>query len=341
MNIIRAWNRFWFAPTSARPLAAFRIVFGLVALVNLAFLTFDLDHWATDVGLLTASEAVELAGPLRPSPLQHFGSPAAVRGAYLFTAVAFVTLTIGWRTRVAAVLSCAGMLSIHHRILPTNSGADTLLMTLSFLMMFADSGAAYSLDARRAARRRGTRAEALIEPWPQRLIQIQITVIYFVTAALKCNGQSWLGGTALHWVLNNTEVRRFSLQPLPQYPLLINAMTLGALVVEFGLAYLLWVKAARPYAIASGLALHVGIVLVVNIPIFGELMTACYLTFLTAAEWDAITARLDPWLWRRPRASDASIAIATGRADRNHPAPPRPTSPRSAERSKRREPAAR
>jgi MFS family permease len=32
MNPIRAWNAFWFGPISARPLGAFRIVFGLIAL---------------------------------------------------------------------------------------------------------------------------------------------------------------------------------------------------------------------------------------------------------------------------------------------------------------------
>lgn len=36
MNPWRAWNTFWFGPISARPLGAFRIVFGLVVLANLA-----------------------------------------------------------------------------------------------------------------------------------------------------------------------------------------------------------------------------------------------------------------------------------------------------------------
>ena len=37
---------------------------------------------------------------------------------------------------------------------------------------------------------------------------------------------------------------------------------------EFALAFLLWVRPARPYAIAAGMLLHVGIMLTVNIPIF-------------------------------------------------------------------------
>ncbi len=68
MNPFRAWNRFWFAPISARPLRAFRIVFGLLMLANLAFLVFELDYWFTNTGLLQGAEAREVAGPLRVSP---------------------------------------------------------------------------------------------------------------------------------------------------------------------------------------------------------------------------------------------------------------------------------
>ena len=36
MNPIKAWNRFLFAPVSARPLGLFRIVFGLLMMIYLA-----------------------------------------------------------------------------------------------------------------------------------------------------------------------------------------------------------------------------------------------------------------------------------------------------------------
>ena len=55
MNPLRAWNRFWFSPISARPLGAFRIVLGLVLLANLAMEAFDIDYWYTDAGLLQGS----------------------------------------------------------------------------------------------------------------------------------------------------------------------------------------------------------------------------------------------------------------------------------------------
>ena len=84
MNPLRAWNVFWFGPVSARPLAAFRVVMGLLALAQVAFLSVDLDYWLTDRGILQGTEARVLAGPLRPSPLQWVQDPASVRACHIF-----------------------------------------------------------------------------------------------------------------------------------------------------------------------------------------------------------------------------------------------------------------
>ena len=89
-------------------------------------------------------------------------------------------------------------------------------------------------------------------------------------------------------------------------------MTYGAILIEFCLAFLLWFRAARLWTIFAGLALHIGILVTVNIPIFGELITACYLTFLTPEELDVMLARLDPrgWLSRLTRLSPDGLTRA-------------------------------
>ena len=297
MNPIRAWNRFWFSPISARPLGAFRILFGLIALANLAVLAFDMDYWLTDAGLLQGPEARLIAGPLRPSPLQWVQDPTSLRVVFAVTAVLGVLLTIGWQTRVVSVLFFLASLAIHHRSMLTNSGADAMMMLITFYMMLAPCGAAYSLDERRATRLRGTVAEPLIVPWAQRLIQLHVCLIYLNTAILKCNGATWLNGTALHFVLYNDEVGRFHLGTLREYPILVNFLTHGAIFTEFCLAFLLWFRATRAWVACAGLLLHIGILLTVNIPIFGELITACYLTFLTPVELDRLLATVDPRIW--------------------------------------------
>jgi hypothetical protein len=282
---------------------------GLIVVAHVALLTVDMDHWLTDRGLFVGNEAREAAGPSRPSPLQWVQDPATVRAWLAASAVVAALVTVGWRTRITSVILYSMILAIHHRNVVTNCGPDTLLMIMLFYLMLSPSGAAFSLDARRTARKRGTAAEPLIVPWAQRLIQLQLCLIYFDTAVLKCNGATWLNGTAIHYVLNNPEVGRFSLEPLSQYPLAVNILSHAAVLTEFALAFFLWFRQTRPWVILAGIGLHVGVLLTVNVPLFGELMTACYLTFLTPAELRA----LDPRGWFRSRESIS--AHPPGRVD--------------------------
>ena len=300
---IRAWNRFFFTPTSARPLGAIRILYGLLALANLGFCAVEIDYWYTDAGLLRGDEAWVVAGAYQYSPLIFLQDQTSVRIAFGLTATAAVLLTIGWRTRLMSILFYIGMLSIHNRNLVSSSGADVLFLIFAFNLMLSPCGAAYSVDSWLESRRRGTLAEPLILPWGVRLIQIQIGLVYAMAAILKVGGNLWQNGTALHYVLNNTEVGRFDVSFLTQYPILINLMTYSALAMEFSLAFFLWFRAARPFVLYLGLMLHAGILITINIPIFGELMWIGYLAFLTPPEFDALLRAVDVRrLFRRSRA---------------------------------------
>ena len=284
---IRAWNRFFFGLVSAKPLGAIRILYGLVALANLGFCSIDLEYWYTDSGLLRGDEAWIMAGPLQPSPLHFFQDVTSVQIAFALTATFAALLTIGWRTRLMSILYYVGMLAIHNRNLVSSSGADVLLLVTGFNLMLSPCGASYSIDAWLATRKRGTPASPVIVPWAMRLIQIQVAVVYMGAAILKTGGSLWLNGSALHHVLNNSEVTRFDVRFLTDYPLLINLMTYSALAMEFSLAFFLWFRACRPFVIYLGLMLHAGILFTINIPCFGELMWIGYLAFLTPPEFDA------------------------------------------------------
>jgi len=190
-----------------------------------------------------------------------------------------------------------GLLSLYHRNVSSNGGPDAVPMILAFYMMLCPSGAAYSLDARREARRRGTAAERVIAPWGQRLLQMQLCLIYFQSCVIKCDGASWMDGTATHYVLFNREFNQFDLGFLAGYPLVVNLMTHGALLIEFALAFWLWFRPTRRWAILGGVLLHAGIRPVLNIPGFGAVMCATYLTFLDADELEALLRVLDPRAW--------------------------------------------
>ena len=309
MNPIRTWNRFWFGPISARPLGIFRIALGLILLEHLAIVSVDYNHWYTDAGLLRGTEAYETAGPWRPSVLHWIQDPVSAKAFLAATVAATVAFTLGWKTRIMGVLVYLGIISLHHRNVLPGGGQDNLIAILCFYAMLAPCGAAFSLDARRASRLRGTPAEPLIVPWAQRLVQLQVCLIYFDTTIVKCSGTTWLNGTALHPVLFNEQVRRLNVEFLAGYPILINFLTYGALGIEFGLPFLLWSRQWRPLIVWSGVALHVGIMFLLNIPLFGEMMIASYMLFMAPDELDGILRRLNPLSWFAERSLPRWLAI--------------------------------
>ena len=291
LKLIRAWNSFWFAPVSARPLGAFRIALGTLSLVCVLLWLRDPTPWLTDAGIMRGPESRQIAGPLKPSILHWIQDPFSVRVFLWALAAISAAFLLGWRTRLMSILLYFGMLSVHQRDLLACTGADCLLTILLFYAMLCPCGASLSLDALRRKRRTGEDAEALIAPWGQRLIQIQITILYFTTAILKSHGSSWLNGSAIYFPLNNEEIRRYTFgldhAPLP----LLNLLTHTALILEFSLAFLLWVRAARPLMIFLGVSLHLGMILTINAPLFSELVLASYLVFLTPQELLGIFGR--------------------------------------------------
>ena len=317
---IRAWNRFFFATTSARPLGAIRIAFGLLALANLGLCAVDLDLWYSDAGYLRGDEARAIAGPFIFSPLQYIQSPTAARVTFGIAGATALGLTVGWRTRLMGILFYGAMLSIHARNTISSSGADVLLMVFAFNLMISPCGAAYSVDSWLARRRRGTAAEPVILAWSLRLVQIQISMVYALAAILKCGGVLWLNGSALHFVLHNSEVRRVDLtfiEQWPGYPILICLATYSALVMEFSLAFFIWFRAARPFVLYLGFMLHLGILTTINIPIFGELMWAGYLAFLTPPEFAAFARAVDVRrLFRRAATAVTEAPIAPAESPR-------------------------
>ena len=297
MNPLKDLNRFLFGPISARPLGVFRIVFGVLILIYLALMSVEFDHWYTGAGLLQGTEAREAAGELRYSPLQYVTDPRVAHAFLAFTVIVAVAFTLGWRTRIMGILLYLCMLSFYHRNVGSNGGPDAVPFILTFYMMLCPCGAACSLDAVRAAKKRGTVAEPLIVPWAVRLLQMQLCLVYFQSCVIKCQGAKWLNGTTVHYILFVREFRVFDMEWLAQYPLVINAMTHGAILVEFALAFWLWFRPTRRWAILGGVLLHMGIRPILNIPGFGEVMIATYLTFLAPDELDALLRFLDP----RPR----------------------------------------
>jgi hypothetical protein len=284
----RDWNAFWFTDTAAGPIGLLRIAIGTLVIAAIFQLWPDRLAWFSDNGVLTTADsdafnAVYTPGP-RPVDLLHGASADwQINLFFVLYFIAALCMTAGLRTRPALFLVWLGLSTIHNRNSMVNTtGGDQIMLIMTIYLLFARSDAAFSVDRLLRIRRGREGAEApLIPIWPQRLMQLQISVVYLSTFLNKLGGSWWLNGTAVYYPYTLLQFHRFHVPFMDgDHMLFLNMLTYGTLATELSLATLIWVPRLRLYVLTAGVLLHAGIEYSLNIPLFSWLMVASYLCFL-------------------------------------------------------------
>ncbi len=186
-----------------------------------------------------------------------------------------VMLMVGWQTRAGGAMLTVALAGTLLSDQQTYSNHLYLMLPVAALLTVAESGAALSLDARRAGGR------DWVPGWPVWLLCAQVSIVYGFAALAKLN-PDFLSGSVVAAYL-----RRDGLLALPAAwrslePMLI--LSLLAICSEAFLAFALWVPRWRPAALVVGLGLHLFIAgwLVPTGPlfVFSLLMLPLYLLFL-------------------------------------------------------------
>lgn len=303
-SVARGWERFWFEPQSSSTLGVVRILTGIVLLFFIGSLVPDYSAFVSSHGLL----------PENPSVPWAFNLYGAIGGGALawillvvFT-VASVALLVGWHTRVAAVLVLACLLSVERRMPYVFNSGDVLLRLVVLYLCLAPAGAALSLDRRRQVSDTDDWWVAPYRaPWGQRLIQIQLSVVYLATVWAKVRGTTWNDGTAVSYALRLTDLTRFRVPGvLVDNVGLVNLLTWGTLAVELGVGILVWNRRARPAVLVLGVLLHLSIHLSLLVGLFSLVMLCCYVAFIEGEDMDRAVDQVRRW-WQQRR--NARIAV--------------------------------
>jgi hypothetical protein len=277
VRINAAWERFFFEPTSTATLAVVRIFFGLMTTLWTLSLIPELNDLFSDDSVL----------PDQP----HFakgvwgllgiqGSDAALYGLFALLLVASVCLCAGCYTRIAAAVVFVGVLSFERRNPFVFNSGDVLVRAIAFYLMLAPAGAALSVDRWRQSRERFWEFP-LRAPWALRLIQIQLSCLYLSTVWDKVRGTTWNDGTAVSYAFRIEDLARFPVPHfLPDSLLLVNMLTFGTLAIELSIGILIWNRALRPYVIALGVMLHLGIDYRIRVGFFAPAIFTAYLAFV-------------------------------------------------------------
>jgi len=286
------WNAFWFAPQTGRVLGLYRITIGLLTIYSFALWAKDAAVFFSDDGVFTTRTLQSTLGRECHTLLKWIGSPVGVRLVLAALFAAGLAFTVGFYTRVSSVALYILVVSFHERNNLVLNGGDTVLRAMLFFFMFAPSGAAFSVDSLLRRLRYPGAEPLLISPWAQRMMQVQVALIYLSTAYAKTRGALYHDGSAMYYVFGLVDFNVRGVEQLMNLPLVYSSLTFAVLLAELLIPFLLWFRASRPYAVALGLLAHGWIMVFMTIPVFGVLMVATYIPFFTEAELSAALDRI-------------------------------------------------
>ena len=312
-SAVRVWDEFFFAKQSPVPICLFRIIYGALVIATLLLLRPDWLTWYGVHGWVSLPTALKLEPGNR---LNLFAiipqSDSWINALFWFALGSAVLLTIGLFTRINSILVFVFLTSIQQRNLYITHGGDTFLRLAGFFLIFAPAGAAFSVD--RLIRIRRGKEPTVIEarrPWAQRMIQMQLSLLYFVTFLMKIKGAPWLQGSALFYVYHLDELKRF---PVPNWffkPIMLKLGSWSALALEFSLGVLIWVKDFRYVLLTLGLLFHLWLEYSLNIPLFQWDILSAYVLFIDPDDMVRLWRRFVPFA-HELRTQDAPAQTARG-----------------------------
>jgi hypothetical protein len=288
-DLAAAWNAFFHTPEPPFTIALFRILFGLVTVASALLYLPHASLWLGAEGTLSHERWQATYGAGRFSLFRWLPTHrSSIHALFALHLLAATCLSLGLGTRVSAVIVFVTLTSIHHRHPEVTHGGDSLMRMMSFLLIFSPAGDAWSLDAILA----GASAPAASSPWVLRLLQLQMSFVYFQSFVAKLEGESWRQGTAVYWVSMVSDYRR---RPVPAALRTLwwsRVATWGTLALEFALGPLVWIREFRYPLIAIAAIFHVVLEVLMNVQLFGAIMLTGLATFVSPYDLERLVAAL-------------------------------------------------
>lgn len=299
-NLVELWNRFLFSLVSPFPVAAYRILQGLMIIqVALSFIP-DLYLWFGSPGIISLQTTKE--GQLAKLNIFAFfpESNEWVLVLWVIYLLAAVCFTVGYQTRLASIVVFIMMVNFANRNLYLLHAGDTFMRSMSYWFVFAPAGEVWSVDSYLKRRRSKDRAPycPLISAWTWRAMQLQMCLVYYSAFTSKTPGWYWANGESCYIAARFESLARLPLPLSPDNIHVSHLLTYGTLFIEFALFTLIWIKEIRYYVIALAICLHLFIDWSMSIPAFEWLMIASFVLFVDPEHIDRTVGTAAYWIKR-------------------------------------------
>ena len=266
----RAWLDFWFSPASPRPLAAVRMLTGLLGLLLAGSYAGDLELWFGPGGMLPADGVAEWSPRSGWSLFALATTPALLWMLFAALLLALGGVLLGLASQVACVGAAVLWASLLQRGPMLAGPADDCLAVLLWCLAVGPCGACWSVD-RLLADRRGLPPPA-DSPWAAvslGLLRIHASVITLAILLAQLKGDVWWDGTAAWWLASRPSQLLDLTDLFRRSEYLVNLVTHAIVVFEAAFAVGLWFTASRQPLARAGLVAWPLIGLLAGEPFWG------------------------------------------------------------------------
>lgn len=271
-GIASTWMQFWFAPARLRPLAAVRMLTGLLGLVLAWSYADDLLTWFGPDGMIPPDVAAGWRPRWGVSLYDVAATPAAVVGVFAAMIAAFVCLVVGLASRLAAVVAAVLWASLVHRGPMLAGPADDCLSVLLWCLAVGPCGGDLALDRLLAIRRGAPAIDT--SPWARLslgLLAVHAAVITAATVLAQLKGDAWWNGTAAWWLASRAgAVDLRDAYRASEY--LMNLVTHAIVAFEILFATGLWFAPTRRLVARIGVVAWPVVGLLAGEPLWGVAM---------------------------------------------------------------------
>lgn len=205
--------------------------------------------------------------------------------AFILGQLACVAIAMAGRwPRLATLGALVFTLNLYHRCpVVADGGSNLAWILLGYLVFVRERGC--------GAARSGVLGHLAVAASnvALRLCALQVATVYLTAGFCKLLGEHWQSGTALFYILQVPNYAHPTIAPplVEAWPILMAA-NYATIAFQIAFAMFVWQRRFRPVLFAAGVALHLGIAVVMGLPAFGLVMCLVYVAFFPDA-WSAAT----------------------------------------------------
>jgi predicted DCC family thiol-disulfide oxidoreductase YuxK len=278
-----------------RSLALFRIGLGVLLISDLINRASFLRAHYSDWGILPRDIYIDqFIKPWHLSIHLISGHVAVQAALFVLAGIFAFALLIGYRTRLATLVSWLLLISLHSRNPMVLQGGDVLFRLLLFWALFLPLGARYSVDS--ALDSDHEEKPVSMTSVGTVALLLQVCMVYWFTAILKHHPIWYQDWTAVYYALNIDQFVTPFGKYLLSFPSLLKLITFATIVLEALGPFLAFSPylfgPLRLFTTILFISLHASFVTTLEIGLFPYISMVGWLVFIPTWFWERLFQRL-------------------------------------------------